>query len=92
MSYCGQQRRDQGCYVMLSARCKGEGKFWVRCNVSYLTACVRACTTMMAARIYAAAWSERGEKVKLDETKLAAFSGFSKQTAHVSHAEETAVV
>jgi hypothetical protein len=47
---------------------------------------------MMAARIYAAAWSERGEKVKLDETKLAAFSGFSKQTAHVSHAEETAVV
>jgi hypothetical protein len=30
---------------------------------------------MMAARIYAAAWSEE-EKVKLDETKLAAFSNF----------------
>ena len=71
---------------MLSARCKGEGKFWVRCNVSYLTACVRACTTMMAARIYAAAWSERGEKVKLDETKLATFPRLPATIAHVSHA------
>jgi len=42
MSYCGQQRRDQGCYVTLSARCEGEGKFWglLYCILSY---CVRAC-------------------------------------------------
>ena len=51
---------------------KGKVNFgFVVLYISYLTACVRACTTMMAARIYAAAWSERGEKVKLDETKLA---------------------
>ena len=54
---------------------KGKVNFGVCCTVSYLTACVRACTTMMAARIYAAAWSEE-EKVKLDETKFAAFSNF----------------
>ena len=33
-------RRDQGYYVTLSARCKGEGKFGFDCTVSYLTACV----------------------------------------------------
>lgn len=46
-------RMDQGYYVTLSARCKGEGKFGsLYCILSY---CVRACTTMTAARIYAAA-------------------------------------
>ena len=84
MSYCGQGGIED---TTLRCRRDAEGKLkLVRCNnVTYLTACVRACMyyyCMMAARIYAAAWSEE-EKVKLDETKLARFQVF-RQQAHVS--------